>query len=97
MELDHRFSQIGWGKALATYLELGNRLLGQSKPRVDHTARIGALAELRLCIDPSGWTPGSRKFKGHRIPSKSVPGPSRCSKIATNEDRYGFVKNEAQW
>ena len=94
MELDHRFSQIGWGKALATYLELANRLLGQSKPQLSHTARIGALAELRLRIDPSGWTPWGRLSLRAISRYQDPRGALRLPQMKTV---MGLFKNEAQW
>ena len=81
MELDRRFSGVVLGKVLATYLELANKLFGQARPRLRHAARVGALAELRWRIDPSGWTPWGPTFSDWNA------GRQDCSACAR---RYAF-------
>ena len=46
-ELDRRFSTSGLGEVLATYLYFSDELLGQPAPKLRHTPRKDAMAELR--------------------------------------------------
>src|SRR5262249_26485339 len=51
-ELDRRFGAAGVGDVLATYLHFAEVLLGQAAPRLSHTPRANALAQLRRVIEP---------------------------------------------
>ena len=46
-ELDRRLSTSGLGEVLATYLCFSDELLGQPAPKLRHTPRKDAMAELR--------------------------------------------------
>ncbi len=46
-ELDHRFSAAGFGEVLSTYLCFADELLGQPAPKLSHSPRKDAMAELR--------------------------------------------------
>jgi len=49
-ELDHRFSRMGRGAVLATYLEFGKIFLGQAAPRFRSAPRPGAIKDFRRAV-----------------------------------------------
>jgi Uncharacterised nucleotidyltransferase len=51
-ELDHLFSQHGFGQVLATYLQFGEELLGQKAPRLQSKPCVGRGESLRRIVDP---------------------------------------------
>jgi hypothetical protein len=54
-ELDNRFSELGHGAILATYLGIAESLLGQQAPRLRCAPRPGAMDDFRVVIQPTAW------------------------------------------
>lgn len=55
IELDHRFSAAGFGEVLSTYLCFAEELLGQPAPKLSHSPRKDAMAELRGTESRNGF------------------------------------------
>jgi hypothetical protein len=80
-ELDDQFCRIGFGRVLATYMEFGERLLGQPRPRLRHAALPGAAMVLRWTMS-SRWQPwGSVALKAIRYVVESGQDPSRALRL----------------
>jgi len=55
-ELDERFTRMGFGEVLATYLNFMEELLGQPAPRLRHAPRVGAIVDFKRVIEtPPAW------------------------------------------
>ena len=52
-ELNRRFSSVGFGQLLPTYLAFGQALLGQPAPHLSHPPRPRALRDYRAIVEPS--------------------------------------------
>jgi hypothetical protein len=80
-ELDRRFSSVGTGEVLATYLEFASVLFGQPAPRLSHAPRPRALATFRRTIERPAMRPLALLA---RIPVDYV--------LARRHDPFGLFK-----